>query len=63
MVQLTPTLLIGLVFAIVNTACRAITIFAPLVAELVTNSAWTVTILAVIGMCVVPRFNLHTKLE
>lgn len=62
-VQLTPTLMTGLVFAVVNTAARAFTIFAPLTAELMTNAAWTCTIVAVVAMLMLPYFNLHTKLE
>ena len=62
-VELTPTLMIGLVFGIVNTFSRGLTIFAPLVAELVSNSSWTCTVLAVIGIVAVRGFNLGTKLE
>jgi len=62
-VYLTPTMMVGLVFAFVNTVCRGFTIFAPLVAELVNNSAWTCSILAVFGILIVPYFNLNTKLE
>ena len=62
-VELTPTLMIGLVFGIVNTFSRGLTIFAPLVAELVSNSSWTCTVLAIIGIVAVRGFNLGTKLE
>lgn len=62
-IELTPTLMIGLVFGIVNTVARGITIFAPLVAELVPNSSWTCTVLAVTGMIAVRGFHAGTKLE
>ena len=55
--------MVGLVFAIVNTVARAMTIFAPITAELVNNSAWTVTIFAAVGIWAVPGLNLNTKLE
>jgi hypothetical protein len=62
-VELTPTLMIGLVFGIVNTFSRGLTIFAPLVAELISNSSWTCTVLATIGIVAVRGFNTGTKRE
>lgn len=61
--MLTPTLIIGLVFAVVNTVCRSFTIFAPLTAELLNNASWTCAVLAVCGMIAVPYISLNTKLE
>ena len=60
-VELTPTLFTGLVFAIVNTVCRTFTIFAPIIAELVGNSAWSCTVLAAIGIFTVPFLHMNTK--
>lgn len=40
----------GLVFGIVNTVARGVSIFAPLVAGLVDNSSWSVTLLAIMGI-------------
>ena len=62
-VELTPTLFTGLVFAIVNTVCRSFTILAPLIAELVNNSAWSCTVFAVLGMLAVPYLHMNTKLD
>jgi hypothetical protein len=62
-VELTPTLYTGLVFAIVNTVCRSVTIVAPICAELLTNSSWTCTIFAVAGILAVDRLEMNTKLE
>jgi hypothetical protein len=53
----------GLVFACVNTVARGFTIFAPVVAELVKNSAWTCTILAAAGCALVPYLNVNAKRE
>lgn len=62
-VELTPTLFTGLVFAIVNTVCRAFTILAPLIAELVPNSSWSCAVIAVGGMVMVPYLRMNTKLD
>lgn len=62
-VELTPTLFTGLVFAIVNTVCRAFTILAPIIAELVGNSAWSCTVLAIMGIFTVPFLHMNTKLD
>lgn len=62
-VELTPTMMIGLVFGIVNAFSRGLTIFAPLIAELMHNSSWTCTLLAVGGIAAVRGFNLGTKLD
>jgi len=60
---LTPTLLTGKVFAIVNTAAKSLTILAPLAAELLSNAAWTCAIGALAAIVAVPYFNLDTKME
>ena len=62
-IDLTPTMMIGLVFGIVNAFSRGLTIFAPLVAELVQNSSWTCTLLALAGIAAVRNFSPGTKLE
>jgi len=51
----------GLVFGVVNTAARGISIMAPIVAELVNNSSWSVTILAVIGIFAVSELKKEEK--
>ncbi len=61
--MLTPTLIIGLVFAIVNTVCRTFTIFAPLTAELLNNASWTCAVLAIFGMIAVPYISLNNTIE
>ena len=53
----------ALVFGIVNTVSRGLTIFAPLMTELVKNSGWTVTILAVAGLFSTRFFHEGTKLD
>ena len=60
-VELTPTMLSGLVFGIVNTVCRSLTIFAPVIAELVPNPAWTVMVVGVVGVVCVQWFEKGTK--
>jgi len=62
-IELTPTLMNGLVFGIVNTAARGVSIFAPLVAELVQNSSWSVSLFAVVGIWAVTGFQKGTKIE
>lgn len=49
-IALTPTMMQGLVFGVVNTVSRGITIFSPVVAELVDNGSWTCCIMAFIGI-------------
>ena len=49
-IELTPTMLQGLVFGVVNTVSRGITIFSPVVAELVNNGSWTCCIMACFGI-------------
>lgn len=62
-IELTPTLMVGLVFGIVNTIASFLTVFAPLIAELVYNSSWTVTILAGLGVWVVSGLQLNVKID
>jgi hypothetical protein len=62
-IELTPTLMSGLVFGIVNTVARGVSIFAPLVSELVPNSSWSVTVLALIGMWSVTGLQKGSKNE
>jgi len=49
-IELTPMMLQGLVFGVVNTVSRGITICSPVVAELVDNGSWTCCIMAVFGI-------------
>jgi hypothetical protein len=55
-VQLTPTLLTGKVFSLVNTAAKSLTILAPLAAELLSNAAWTCAVGALAAIMAVPYF-------
>ena len=62
-VELTPTDLQGLTFGIVNTVSRGITIFSPVVAELVTNGSWTCAIFAIAGIIAVQFMVMGTKYD
>ena len=61
--NLTPTMMTALVFGIVNTVSRGLTIFAPLMTELVKNSGWTITLLALVGLFSTRFFHEGTKLH
>lgn len=55
-VQLTPTLLTGKVFSLVNTVAKSLSILAPIAAELLTNAAWTCAVGALAAIMAVPYF-------